>query len=413
MDSGVFVHSWNDANVVSIQEDSASETSSLGSSILFNDHLLQTPVRIHADSMDSLNETSTQANEQLLIFKNTTGLQNDLRSILDLPDICDMEFIVGEKKVPVYGVKAIIAARNQAFFHKIQYDMTVARRRSKMKKARRMMSQFRKIRKHQSRTETWINRLNVPIEDFEPEAFRPLIVYLHCGCLTVSGDTVVGVMNAADTYGFDQVREVCFTFAESLITKDCVLPLLVSTEKYSSFKMSKLLLLKIMGFVREHAQDVLQSPCFPLVPLQTALLVLSHNDLNATEDSKCKSALAWSRHYCQMNENRSVRVSMAAFLPYIDFAGVEDDTLREMYSLDVVAEDVLDSARRHQVRPRVVIGQDAPAKLSRKKSFRRSTKQLSAFIRRKCASVTQSPNNAGDSRIASVLGEASPGNGRR
>ncbi|XP_064604046.1 serine-enriched protein-like [Liolophura sinensis] len=201
MDSGVFVHSWNDANVVSIQEDSASEASSLGSSILFNDHLLQTPVRIHADSMDSLNETSSQANEQLLIFKNTAGLQNDLRPILDLPDICDMEFIVGEKKVTVYGVKAIIAARNQAFFHKIQYDMTVARRRSKMKKAGRMMSQLRKIRKHQSRTETWINRLNVPIEDFEPEAFRPLTVYLHCGCLTVSGDTVVGIMNTAHTYG--------------------------------------------------------------------------------------------------------------------------------------------------------------------------------------------------------------------
>ena len=52
------------------------------------------------------------------------------------------------------------------------------------------------------------------IEEFEPDVFRQLIEYIHTGCLTLQPRTLLGVMNAADYYGLDELKQACSGFIQ-------------------------------------------------------------------------------------------------------------------------------------------------------------------------------------------------------
>ena len=52
------------------------------------------------------------------------------------------------------------------------------------------------------------------IEEFEPDVFRQLIEYIHTGCLTLQPRTLLGVMNAADYYGLDELKHACSGFIQ-------------------------------------------------------------------------------------------------------------------------------------------------------------------------------------------------------
>ena len=70
------------------------------------------------------------------------------------------------------------------------------------------------------------------IEEFEPDVFRQLIEYIHTGCLTLQPRTLLGVMNAADYYGLDELKHACSGFiqvslasaSESYISKSSYTP---------------------------------------------------------------------------------------------------------------------------------------------------------------------------------------------
>lgn len=46
-------------------------------------------------------------------FDNKAGLAEDLKFLASMPELCDVTFLVGAKKEPVCGVKAILAARSR------------------------------------------------------------------------------------------------------------------------------------------------------------------------------------------------------------------------------------------------------------------------------------------------------------
>ena len=52
------------------------------------------------------------------------------------------------------------------------------------------------------------------IEEFEPDVFRQLIEYIHTGCLTLQPRTLLGVMNAADYYGLEELKHACSGFIQ-------------------------------------------------------------------------------------------------------------------------------------------------------------------------------------------------------
>ncbi|RWS04550.1 hypothetical protein B4U79_14574, partial [Dinothrombium tinctorium] len=77
------------------------------------------------------------------------------------------------------------------------------------------------------------------IEEFEPDVFRQLIEYIHTGCVTLQARTLLGLMNAADYYGLEELRKACMGFVSCCITVDTVCALLASAERYIQYKCTK------------------------------------------------------------------------------------------------------------------------------------------------------------------------------
>lgn len=50
---------------------------------------------------------------EVFTFQNTSALCEDLRSIIKIPQMCDVMFLVSKDKVPVYGLKALLATRSR------------------------------------------------------------------------------------------------------------------------------------------------------------------------------------------------------------------------------------------------------------------------------------------------------------
>lgn len=83
------------------------------------------------------------------------------------------------------------------------------------------------------------------IEEFEPDVFRQLIEYIHTGCVTLQPRTLLGVMNAADYYGLEELRRSCAGFVQCCINVDTVCALLASAERYIQYKCTKTLVQKV------------------------------------------------------------------------------------------------------------------------------------------------------------------------
>ena len=140
------------------------------------------------------------------------------------------------------------------------------------------------------------------IEEFEPDVFRQLIEYIHTGCVTLQPRTLLGVMNAADYYGLEELKQACsgfiqvqtcdqnfvkiFAFFQCCITVDTVCALLATAERYIQYKCTKFLLQKVLEFVDDHGNEVLNLGSFTLLPQHVVRLILNREELKADEFSK-------------------------------------------------------------------------------------------------------------------------------
>jgi BTB/POZ domain/BTB And C-terminal Kelch len=142
------------------------------------------------------------------------------------------------------------------------------------------------------------------IEEFEPDVFRQLIEYIHTGQVCLQPRTLLGVMNASDYYGLEELRRSCSGFVQCCITVDTVCALLSSAERYIQYKCTKNLVQKVLEFVDEHGNEVLNLGSFTLLPQHVVRLILARDELQADEFTKFQAALMWSKKYCDTNPVR-------------------------------------------------------------------------------------------------------------
>lgn len=65
-----------------------------------------------------------EAEPDLSIFENKTGLAEDMKFLASMPELCDVTFLVGDTREPVCAVKAVLAARSRVF-HKMLYAVSI------------------------------------------------------------------------------------------------------------------------------------------------------------------------------------------------------------------------------------------------------------------------------------------------
>jgi len=133
------------------------------------------------------------------------------------------------------------------------------------------------------------------IEEFEPDVFRQLIEYIHTGTVTLQPRTLLGLMNAADYYGLDELKCACSGFIQCCITVDTVCALLATAERYIQYKCTKFLIQKVLEFVDDHGNEVLNLGSFALLPQHVVRLILVREELKADEFSKFQAAFMWSK----------------------------------------------------------------------------------------------------------------------
>uniref|UniRef100_A0A8D8YU40 Serine-enriched protein n=1 Tax=Cacopsylla melanoneura TaxID=428564 RepID=A0A8D8YU40_9HEMI len=262
----------------------------------------------------------------LNIFENKPGLAEDMKFLASMPELCDVTFLVGDTREPVCAVKAVLAARSRVF-HKMLYSAPSPQRKkdpppkenklrlflkrssepllnlqndAKQRASGGYSQQLAPIQEPQSN-----QHHTLIIEEFEPDVFRQLIEYIHTGCVTLQPRTLLGVMNAADYYGLDELRKACSGFVQCCINVDTVCALLASAERYIQYKCTKSLVQK--------------------------------------------AALMWSKKYCDNNSNITLKETIGNFLEYIQFHKIPANVLmREVHPLGLVPYNIIMTALAYQ-----------------------------------------------------------------
>ncbi|KAH3891694.1 hypothetical protein DPMN_015799 [Dreissena polymorpha] len=221
--------------------------------------------------------TNPEEDVYVMVLQNRQGLSEDLKSIFTLKDICDVTFLVGEDRKPIKGVRAIIASRS-----KVLYELISAHekspRHSKYSKRSLLMKTLSRLSctgvRHRT-VDSW-RELTIPMTSFDPESFQRLMNYIHSGTLTVDSRTVIGLLNAAYTFGFPEMRQACWDFALGCTARaDNLQDMFESIAIYKSHKMT----VSLMKMLKNYVEGC------PALNSYTALIeeILS-NDSNSTSN---------------------------------------------------------------------------------------------------------------------------------
>uniref|UniRef100_A0A2A4J9C8 BTB domain-containing protein n=2 Tax=Heliothinae TaxID=95178 RepID=A0A2A4J9C8_HELVI len=327
-----------------------------------------------------------EAEPDLSTFENKSGLAEDMKFLASMPELCDVTFLVGDTREPVCAVKAVLAARSRVF-QKMLYQAPSPQRKKEpaprenklrlfLKRSSEPLLNLQNAAQQRSTFAQQLAPIQEPssqqhqtliIEEFEPDVFRQLIEYIHTGCVTLQPRTLLGVMNAADYYGLDELRRACAGFVQCCITVDTVCALLASAERYIQYKCTKSLVQKVLEFVDEHGNEVLNLGSFTLLPQHVVRLILARDELRADEFTKFQAALMWSKKYCDTNQNMNLKEVIGNFLEYIQFHKIPANVLmREVHPLGLVPYSIIMNALAYQADPASVDpGKLSPARVRR------------------------------------------------
>ncbi|KAH8253888.1 hypothetical protein KR032_007465 [Drosophila birchii] len=368
----------------------------------------------------------------LSTFENKTGLAEDMKFLASMPELCDVTFLVGDTREPVCAVKAVLASRSRVFAKMLYAAPSPQRKRETSTKENKLRLFLKRSSEPllnlqnaaQQRTGFTQQLAPIPepsgqqhqtliIEEFEPDVFRQLIEYIHTGCVTLQPRTLLGVMNAADYYGLEELRRACAGFVQCCINVDTVCALLASAERYIQYKCTKTLVQKVLEFVDEHGNEVLNLGSFTLLPQHVVRLILAREELRADEFTKFQAALMWSKKYYDNNPNIDIKEILGTFCEYIQFHKIPANVLmREIHPLNLVPYSIIMNALAYQADPESI----DPGKLSPNSSrhhhrhrhhhqslpkIRKAKSQ--SFRTRRSPSERRSPNNAPNLTLNTAL----------
>jgi hypothetical protein len=135
---------------------------------------------------------------------------------------------------------------------------------------------------------------------------------------------------------------------------------------------------KVLEFVDEHGNEVLNLGSFTLLPQHVVRLILAREELRADEFTKfqvlstlvqththlmsvfskqvclflacCQAALMWGKKYCDSNPNTQLKEVIGNFLEYIQFHKIPANVLmREVHPLGLVPYSIIMNALAYQV----------------------------------------------------------------
>ena len=195
----------------------------------------------------------------------------------------------------------------------------------------------------------------VIVKDFEPEVFKQLVTYTHTGGVVLQARTLLGLMNAADHYGLEDLKQACIRFMEQCITVDTVCSLLTSAEKYIQYKSTKILVQKMLEFVDVNAESILALGAFSTLPQHVVRIVLSREELQAVETKKFEAAYRWCLHHTDANSDVEMKTAFEPFVDVINFRMIPATSLmKNVKPAGIVDDAIILTALAFQADPKSV-----------------------------------------------------------
>jgi hypothetical protein len=180
----------------------------------------------------------------------------------------------------------------------------------------------------------------VIVRDFEPEVFKQIIDYTHTGGVTLQAKTLLGLMNASDHYALEELKQACIRFMEHCIAVESACSLLSSAERYIQFKSTKILVQKIFEFVDANAEAILPLREFVTLPQHVVRIVLSREELKASEMAKFEAAYNWCLSNCSDASNDDeIKKLFEPFVDVIEYHGIPAKHLMQRVKPAGVVDD--------------------------------------------------------------------------
>ncbi|XP_076117898.1 serine-enriched protein-like isoform X2 [Mytilus galloprovincialis] len=173
-------------------------------------------------------------------FRNTQTLTEHLRTISYIPQLCDVIFEVGPEKVKVHGVKAILGTRSRVLYNLIL----------KKQKEQEFKGKTHKKDKKKKTSSIFQNDVLITVQKYQPEDFRKIIEFIHCGSVDINSSCLAGLLCGASQFGLDDLEKACWDFVNYCVKNGTVLSLLPSAKRYCNFKLGQILMEKIFCSVR-------------------------------------------------------------------------------------------------------------------------------------------------------------------
>lgn len=198
-------------------------------------------------------------------------------------------------------------------------------------------------------------QVTVIVKDFESEVFKQLIEFIHTGSVILQARMLLGLMNAANHYGLEDLKMACINFMERCVTTDTVCSLLTSAEKYIQYKSTKILVQKMFEFVDLNAETILGLGAFSLLPQHVVRIVLGREELHAAETTKFEAALRWCVRYLEEHQELTLKQAFEPFVDVIQFHGIPAKHLmKSVKPVEVVDDGIILTALAFQADPKSV-----------------------------------------------------------
>lgn len=193
------------------------------------------------------------------------------------------------------------------------------------------------------------------IPEFEPTVFKELLHYAHCGTVVLEARTLLGLTNAADHYGLEELKVACRGFLDKCMSNDTVVALLSSAEKYIQYKATRILVQKIFEYVDHNAEEILGQKNFLVLPQHIVRLVLGRDELKASEMTKFVAAYQWVVRHCQDNPDVTYQEAFEPFVDVIEFHNIPvPELMRLVKPSKCVDDSIVLNALAYQADPSAV-----------------------------------------------------------
>ncbi|XP_063426122.1 serine-enriched protein-like [Mytilus trossulus] len=158
-----------------------------------------------SDDLDDIDDIQS-TNDSMKVTKIQAVVDN-IRYILSMPDLCDVMFLVGEQRIPVYGLKSILGIRSKNFL-----DMFI-------KQSREDMNSKKKLKKSKDEKQTSSStKTTIIVGSYDIEVFRSFLLFLHCGSVTMDASTVVGLLCCAVEFDIADLKKACLEFVDTCLS---------------------------------------------------------------------------------------------------------------------------------------------------------------------------------------------------